>query len=330
MSKKFVVSVLFPFMVLCNTAKSQVLRDEIKLSNTKFKKGYNYASFASNKKYLAWAEYYTGQIFIYDLAKEKIKKVIKQKGRGAHEYIMVSSLTLTNDNKLIMSDPENIKLLIYDIETGSYDKDVKLNKIRPYRLAVNGNVIFSSSIPSHSKSLYNIFYTRNWKHTSIDMAEFDSNNKMSNAMKVEGYIAVNRAYGVHLTKYYPYLFIIDLQKMQVMKKVVFDKVAVKKPRTTTMRGHKAFLPPDEVKVESKDVAFVPGKNHEILILAHGVGEHRKYKPDKLQVFDLKKEEFLKTLDLGVKATEITVNDDFLFAYSKSKNRIYRYKIVLNK
>jgi len=309
---------------------AQKLTKKVKVENTDFKKGYKYAAFAVNDDYLAWVEAYTGQFYIYNLETKEVEIVKQKKGRGPHEYIIISSLGLTEDNKLIINDPENIKVIIYNIRTGEFEQDVKFNKMRPYRVAVKGNFIFSFSLPPAAQSLYYRLNVSSWERNAIDMIGEGNHNKRSSTFKRVGYVAAKNNYGIHLTRYYPNIYVINFNEERVQKEIEFDKAETQSSGTTTARGgKKRFMAPLEKNVDilSTDVAFMPGSDRSVMILAEGKGEQRNYDPSRLRVYNFLEERFTNTLDLGVKATEITVNDNYLFVYSEEENEIFQYELI---
>ena len=298
-----------------------------RLENTKFKKGYNYSTFTSNDDYLAWAEFYTRQIFIYNLKAQEIDTVIQKTGRGPHEYEMISALSLTDDNKLLITDPENIKLITYNIQAGQYLEDLKLDQARIYRTTFQNNFLFCTSISSQPRYLYYILDLTRRKISAIKAGDFDISEEFSYPFKAEGYVTSNSKYGVHLARYYPYIYVISLQDRRIQNKIVFDdKVKIKRGKTTTMKGNKAFLAPENVDVLNKDIAFLPDSEESIIILAEGRSKQRTYSLNKLRVYNFKKSRFTKKLDVGVKATRITSNKEYLFVYSEDENNIYQYKM----
>src|SRR5699024_8107567 len=84
-----------------------------------------------------------------------------------------------------------------------------------------------------------------------------------------------------------------------------------------------MAPPSKVDILSHDVAYIPHLKNYILLLAEGKTDNRDYSLSKLWVYNWEKEKFTDTLDLGVKAAEIAVNDKFLFVYSSDINKIYK-------
>lgn len=329
MSKKIALLTFFMFACYQYVFPQVVLKDRHPIESVRLKKGYAYNKFAANNRYLVWMEDYTGTLYIYDINHSKLKKKHLKKGRGPHEYSVIVDIVIYYNDKIILNDPKNIKWIIFNIEKDKYDRDMKFNSFKSSHLSsFKKDIFFLNDDFSNENSLYGIVNMENKSVKRVDMKSYSMKNEFSYIYKRSGRVTLNANYGIHLARYYPNIYVINKNKMVVQKKIKFDNSETKKGKTiNTGNGNKLYIAPDQYDLLDKDVAFVPGKDHDILILADGVGAHRKYDPHKLQVFDFKKEKFIKTLDLGVKATEVTVNDDFLFAYSKSKNRIYQYKIV---
>jgi hypothetical protein len=327
MQRKILI-IAFLLFATFTPAISQDFLQKKSLENTTLEEGYIYSIFTANKDYLAWAELYTNNIYIYNLQKKELENLKLKKGKGPHEFLGINGLALTINNQLVINDDRNVKWIIYNIKTQKYKEDIKFNSFRPFHIASDRTSIFSLDFNS-VQSLYHIFDMNTRDMNMIDMDKYRVLKEFSYTFKKSGSIAVKGNFSVHLTRYYPNLYVINLQKKELIKRIEFDDWQTTKGKTTTYQGQKAQLAPTDVDVINNDVAFMPGMDNTILILAKGEGKRRSYKTSELNIYNFKKEKFTKTLDLGVVATRITVNDNYLFVYSKEENKIFQYEIVLS-
>lgn len=325
MKKKLTCILVFLFG-FSHILLSQKISNRVKLENTNLKSDYNYSAFTSNENYLAWAEFYTMQIFIYNLKTNEIDTVIQKRGRGPNEYIMISSLALTSDDKLIITDTVGIKLIVYDIKTGNYNKDVMLTKVKPYRTIALKDILFTSSRPPIIKSLNYIIELDSWQTSAIEMRKLIEEKEFLYPFKVEGRITANDTYGIQIAEYYPHIYVTNLKTKRFIKKIVFDDVEVEQGENMTYKGNKAFRPPTDAPILSKDVAVVPNSVDCIFILASGKSAQQNYKPDELKIYNFIEEDFTGTLELDISASKIMVAGNYLYVYSKDENGIFRYEI----
>jgi dipeptidyl aminopeptidase/acylaminoacyl peptidase len=287
---------------------------------------YSYYLFTGNNNFLLWFEGYTNVLFIYNLETNKLKKIKLVKGRGPHEVNTISSISLIKDT-IYLVDHTNIKF-IRITTSGKYLEDlVPSTGLRPISIVSNkSNKIIMD--PYNQNALFYSWEMENYVPVKLKekivIEEFDT------IFKKQGYVALKNDYLVHLTKYYPNLYVYDLGKRVLIKKIVFDESEVDGGGTRARSdGAKMMFPPEKVDILSEDVANIPGVPGRIFLLAKGASDNRDYDLDKLFEYDFEKEEFVATHDLGVKATEITVNDNYLFVYSKEENEIYQYEIVVS-
>jgi WD40 repeat protein len=322
------VSIFFGLFII-QSSYGQTIADKNKLEAIEFTEGYNYASFTANDQYLAWGEFYTGDITLYNLSTKKTQTLKLTKGRGPHEYLFFTTLVLTADDRLVIGDPENIKFIIYDIKSGSFEKDIVFDDFKPYRAASNGSHLFALNTAMKTQPLYRLFDEKSWKTQDITGDGLSADDEYENLFKREGYIDVNDMYGVHLSRYYPMLYLTDIQKKQFIKEISFDVVETSEAEKGTLNGKKYFTPPRDPDILSKDVVFLPNSDSLVGILAEGKGEEREYSSNTIMLYDIIKDAFVKSIDLGIQATEMMTNGDHLFVFSKDEISLFQFKIELN-
>jgi hypothetical protein len=233
---------------------------------------------------------------------------------------------ISDNNIIYLNDYTNVKFIRLSL-SGDFIKDVTPpSGFRPINII--GNDQYRVTMNPHSqKALFYIWKDKN-NYNPIKLPNREFNEEFSNLFRKEGRSTILGNYLIHLTKYYPNLYIYDLEKKELIKKIQFDESEIKEGSTTTRPdGAKLMAPPARVDILSKDVATVPAFPNRIFILAEGKSDTRDYDLDKLYEFDIEKEAFVATHELGVKAKEITVNDKYLFVYSEEENQIFQYEIV---
>jgi hypothetical protein len=224
-------------------------------------------------------------------------------------------------------DNRNIKFIRIKPK-GTFLKDrISPKGLRPERLTMGNGYMVVSDINSQQS----LFYVKN-NHTFIPIKiSHYPERKYRNVYKLTGYQTIQGNDLIQVREYLPYFYIFNLKKNQQAKKIRFDDSEVDwGGKAQTSNGAKIIYPPSKVDILSRDIASVPDAPHCIFLLARGASKHRTYGKNKLFEYNYKKEKFVHTFKLPFKVEEIAVNNHYLFAYSKEKNKIYRWKIVHSK
>ncbi len=295
------------------------------VSNVHLKSNYAYYLFHANQSYLVWYEGYTHTLFIYNLAKQSLKKVHLKKGRGPHEILQITGLAIQQNNVIDLIDYNNIKIIRLN-HSGKFLKDyIPPVKPHPKSMLISGNykiirVLFNP------KSLF-FLHTAN-KYIPLKPLDKTKSENIYAVYKKEGYATIEGRYLIQVRKYSPNIYVYNLDKKKMIKKMKFDesKVDWGKPQTNS-KGNKMMLPPSHVDVLSEDIAAVPGARHHVFMLARGSSQSREYGLNKLWEYDWKVEKFVGAHKFPFKVQYIATNDHSLFAYSKEKNKIYQFKVV---
>ena len=302
------------------------LDDKTKLESTELVDGYVYTGFDANENYLFWLEMYTQTISIYDLKQHRLQQIVLKNGRGPHEAQRIISLAVV-DSTIFISDYYNLKLIRVNIE-GTFSKDVVLPKnAKPFRIRSSDKSIYM--LDKFNKVAPVVKYELNERQNVYELSvDKDINKDFVTGFQVEGEISAGHNTLVHITKYYPRLYVYDLANKSLLKKIRFDNSEViegyRRPHSS---GGRVMLPPEKVDILNEDIALVPGTEEKVLILSEGQSNNRAYGLDKLWEYDFTNEKFIKSHDMEVKLKAITANDKYLFGYSEEDNAIYRYKIV---
>ena len=328
MTKKLLFIIPVLIFVSFNHGISQEIISEKKLNHTDLENGLQYGPFTVNDNYLVWGEFYTQSISIYDLETEKLNKLKLTKGRGPHEYQIFTSLSLTERNHLVIADPENIKLIVYDIGAGEFLEDKVFSNFLPYKLNAESNFFFGLDRSFSENSLFYILKNKGGdiQHIPIDMLSFDTHNEFAYPFRRDGVIASNDSFGVFFPRYYPDLYISNLKEKKFVGEISYDEWYTEKGEQGTIRGKEAYFAPTNVDVTIKAATFMPASKYSIMVLARGEGEERSYKFNRLRIFDIQKEKFTGDLAFDFEVTNIATNSEFLFVYSKEENAIFKYQI----
>jgi hypothetical protein len=295
------------------------------LSKISLKPNYAYYFFKVNNDYLVWYEGYTHTIFIYNFTKKILKKIILKKGRGPHEFLQISGISISKSNIIYLVDNINVKFIRLR-PTGKFLKDyVNFSALRVQKTYNKNDYQIIKDINSQ-KSLFFLQLEANFiplKLKSKVRNEFDHN-----IYKKLGRAAIQEHYLIQVLEYLPNLYVYDLNNHHLTKKIKFDdsKVDWGQPQTNN-KGAKMMLPPSHVNIKNEDIAAVPGEMHCVFLLAKGAGKHREYGLNKLWEYNWKIGKFVGLHNLPFKVQEIATNDQYLFAYSKEKNKIYQFKVV---
>ena len=206
------------FLVIKIMIKIQITNGQFTLNsaeeftNINLEEGMAYDGFTASDNYLAWLELYKKEVFIYDLSAKSLEKVKLSQGRGPFESRGVSALGITESEKLILNDVNNIKFIIYDLKTGKFEKEIKFDSKRLMRISTHKEVVFSLGIRDEN-SLYHVLDIENdWNSKKVDFGnKINVSKEFSSIYKRDGYISSNHLFGVHAPIYYPSLFIIDFK-----------------------------------------------------------------------------------------------------------------------
>jgi len=318
---------VFLYLVIILTL-SQVSNAQYSLSNAykfteiKLQPRLAYDGFTANEQYLAWLELYKQEVFVFDLEKKSLDKIKLTKGRGPYESLTVSAIGITNNNKLILNDVNNVKFIIYDLNTGSFTEEIKFDSKRLMKISVYDATVFSLGIRDKNSLYHIIDGHKNWSSSKVNMgAALNVNKRFSNIYKKDGYIASNNLYGIHVAKYYPSVFIVDLKKGNFLREIKYDQT-----EKINYENKKELI---DVEFETEDVTFVPESSNLLALLANGKGENSDYSLEKLKILNIKNREFEGILEPGMKVNNIASNSNHLFLYSKDENSIFSYEVVKN-
>ena len=322
----YVVIILLLFFNIQNCLAQ---KSSIKLGSpttlTVLKKNYAYSCFNADSKRLAWFEYYTSTVFVYDVKRKSIQKIHLKKGRGPGEYIAVTDLGI-NGKFVYLSDPKNNKIIAVSINTGK-KRDIPLRKDKIFRFIFEKGELFllENIRPKVLISHYNL---KTQESYPLNKDKFNILKEFSNPFYRDGYLLSKKGKVLFITKYLPNIYIYDIHQKGFERKVRFDQSQIEEaPAQKLSNGAKAIYPPTKVDIATEDAIHLFQKPNSVFLLSKGATDNRSYNLDKLYEFDLKREKFVNTYDLGTKVDEITSNKNYVFAYSKQKSKIFRYKII---
>ncbi|MCW9708202.1 6-bladed beta-propeller [Fodinibius salsisoli] len=296
-----------------------------KVPNVALEQDYAYYFFDTSQDFLVWYEGYTGTVFIYDIANKDMKEVHLKEGRGPNEYQQISGLSISG--KFIhLVDNINVKLIrltasgnfLEDLRTPSSLLPLRIVSNEKYRILMNG---------LNKKA---VFYLQDDEetYTPLTMGTTKVTEEFPGPFHKEGWMTIQGINLIHFIKYYPRIYVYNLSSKKMVKKITFDESEIKEREAmTNEEGARIMYPPEKVDILNEDVAYIPGSPNRILLLAKGKSENRDYELDQLLEYDFKEEQFVATHDLGVKAEDITANDEYLFVYSEEENAIFKYKFV---
>ena len=307
------------------TGQEVELRSLGEISNIELEKDYAYYLFKVNQDYLVWYEGYTATLFMYEFTSEKLSKIQLKEGRGPNEFKVITDLAVHANNIVELVDFNNIKFISIKPD-GEYLEDVRPPEgVRPMRLSINRNYSVVMDVVNQNA----LFYERRAdNYRALTLKDATIFEEFPNPFQKEGFLTLNEKYLVHLTRYYPRLYIYDLERMELFKTIMFDESEVKESQSAeTDEGAQMLLPPEEVDILNEDVAHLPGLPGRILMLAKGKSDTRDYMLNTLLEYDFLKEEFVSEHGLGVEATEITVTEKYLFVYSEEENAVFQYEII---
>jgi len=325
---KNIVCLLF-FFLITGPAISQPTQITLsplgKLKNIELDKSLTYDGFEANSDYLTWIEYYLNNVVVYNIDKEKEAKIELTKGRGPNEFQSIMGLVMDDRGTLNILDPTNIKFIHVGL-TGEFSKDTSPpTGFRPLKMVYgNGYLVILDALKPDA-----IFYLiEDEKYTPIELTGISVSEEFYSPFKKMGHLTINQNKLIHLTQYYPYLYVYDLTSKTLVERIKFDDSDISNDKPfITPDGAAMHAPPSKVGILSQDIASVPGMKNRVFILAEGKSKKREYKLNQLHEYDLVKKEFVAVHDLGIKATRIASNNKYLFVYSKVENAIYKYEIV---
>jgi len=322
--------IFWSLLVFINPVYAQ--QKSISLSSPKsiasLKKNYAYALIDADNDNVAWIEYYTSTLFVYDIRQDQTKKIQLKKGHGPGEYTAITDLFIKGQS-VYLADPKNNKVIIVNIRTGQ-KRDIPFRKHKVFRMAraKNGFFLLENSLPNVLISYHSL---KNGRTYALNNDDFDVRKEFSNPFFRDGYLLSDKERAFLVTKYLPNVYIYNNVTKGFDKKVKFDQSEVETvPAQKMSNGAKAIYPPTKVDVATEDATYLAQRPNSIFLLSRGATDNRDYELDKLYEYDFKRQKFVDTYDLGTMVDEITSNENYVFAYSKQKNKIFKYKILTTK
>lgn len=297
------------------------------LENYNLEQGYLYAMLESNSDYLVIKEFMTSTVHVYQLETGETKKIKLPKGRGPNEVGIITAIMLQNNNIMLLNDAVNMKILVYDLNTGEFKDDIKLNDLQIHRADSAGDHLFAF-VTGHRESLFHILDLNSGQSNPIDMDMYKIEENFIPFIKREGYLSVNGDYGIFMARYYPEIFVTNFSENKISQKIEFDQVSKIQSNRTAPGGNGMMRAPtqNEVDILVKDFVTIESKKNNIYFLAEGEGEYYNYSDDKLYEISIQNPEKIVSYDLGVESEFISVNEDFMFIYSKETSKVYKYRL----
>jgi hypothetical protein len=290
------------------------------------KTNFNYSVFDADKNYLAWFEYYQSKIFLYDLSEGNEKSISLNNGRGPGEYLALTDLKLAN-NHIYIADPKNNKLLKINIQTENIE-DIPFSTKSAYQFVYNdnNNIYLLENIKPNV--LISFFDLSSYESYPLNDDNLDLQEEFGNPFFKDGKLLYHDEMVYFVEKYRPRIYIFDTEKEGIKEKIIFDESEVVMPKALeSSDGAKAIHPPSKVDILTEDAVLFNFKPKRLFILARGVSDNREYDLGELHEYDYVDEKFINSFELGVKATDIFANNNFLFIYSETENAIFQYNIT---
>jgi hypothetical protein len=318
----FLVFFLFVFSQLSFSQGNSELADNSKLVK-ELKANFNYSVFDADKNYLAWFEYYQSKIFLYNLSEGKTRSISLENGRGPGEYLALTDLKLAN-NHIYIADPNNNKLLKIDLKTENIE-DIPFSTKSAYQFVYDENLYLLENLKPDV--LISFFNPSSQESYPLNNDNLDLQEEFNNPFFKDGRLLYSDEIVYFVEKYRPRIYIFDTKKKGIKKKIIFDESDVEMPKpSVSSDGAKAIHPPSKVDILTEDAVLLNSKPKSLFILTRGVSDNREYDLGELHEYDYLDEEFINSFELGVKATNIFANNNFLFVYSEEENAIYQYEI----
>lgn len=162
----------------------------------------------------------------------------------------------------------------------------------------------------------------------FNLSGLDLFKEFNNLFFKQGTLLSNQKYVLLATKYRPYIYLLDRERLQYRGKFEWDisEVDTDAPQRTEDEGV-YLLPPSKVNILTESAALVPRDPNHVFIVAKGKGRSRSYEKEKVYEFDLETKQFVAAHKLGIKAERIFSDNSYLYVYSKEEYKIYRFDIV---
>jgi len=295
----------------------------LKLENTALESGYRYHLQYATNQYLVYVEYYTQQVFLYNLNKQKVvySKAIP-KGKGPFEFTSITGAVII-DEFIYISSREELKIIEINI------KNDKMKELRLEKTFVRDMSVYNNKILIENDELINLFAQYNIQKEEESFVKFSGFNpikEFSHLFFKEGDFSIKGDNLYFVTTYLPFIYVFNLENQVLKEKIKFDISEVKKPRKLSLgNGDVAELPP-ESNFKIKEITAIPSNNKKVLIIIEGKGATRRYSFQNIYEYDLVKKKFSTVYPYHTEIRSIVSNDKHVFVNSFNDLAIYKLTI----
>jgi len=331
----FTLALLFVLSITSLWAQNSILVpiDTLKIS---LNKNNSYARSDANNEYFVFQNLSTQNLHVYSFASKKEHIIPLKKGRGPNEYLQIGSIIIDKTNTIYLLDTNGFKLIRLNVN-GNYDDDI-VYEIKAHFINLKkyqNDIYASTAMDIHNGSYYHKIKLDNNSADIISLHPkyiVENPIKFKNPFNFYGRSDVNQNHIVHAHIYSSKFSIYPLDTTKNMIEINYDEYIIDDETTIIGEGTVAILPPAKVLVKLENMFVHPTNSYNVYINAEGRTKNKSYFKNMIYKYDLNKEEFSDSYDLGFTPSELMRYKNKLYVIPKFEDGIkhkgiYVYEIV---
>jgi len=295
-----------------------------------------YSRSDANAEYFIFQNLSTQNIHIYSFESKKQNIIQLKRGRGPNEYLQIGNIVIDDKNTIYMLDANGYKLLSLDV-FGNYYEDIthEIKSLAANIFKDEKNLYISTVFDSFLGSYYHKLIINGNSMSTNSLHSYKSKHNefsIENPFNFYGRVDINKHNLIHAHIYYSKFTIYPLDTTKSKIELNYDEYIVDKEPLISNGDRVAALPPAKVLVKLKEVFIHPTNSYNVYINAEGQTKNKSYFKNMIYKYDLNKEEFSDSYDLGFTPSELMRYKNKLYVIPKFEDGIkhkgiYVYEIV---
>lgn len=301
---------------------------EVKLNLVKsieLDKGSAYESLVSSERFVAWFEHYSFSVYTVDIESGKQNQIKLTKGRGPGEVTWIKSAAILGDQMLIY-DFGSMKIVYFDLETGSFVKEQTTNMILQ-ALISDGRNLFGSGLSPNGYFFKYESVSKAFKAFPNSILPFlDSFNMADpsfNPFRIQGTYTTCDGCIIFNGAFEPVMYIYDIGS-QVVNRYKYEDI----PDVDFESGRTGNIleSPRPVEMYIDKVSRIDSKS--IAVLARGKSAEREYSSKTIHVFNIDTRTHESRVTFPHEISDMSISDSYFVTLSKEtwSVDIYRYEL----
>lgn len=324
---RYVIPLSLLLLFSCSNDKQDISHEHIYEFNRvfSFDKEVTLGAFSSTGDILAFFDYVSSSIYIYDIASDTLMPQVPiRRGEGPGERSNITGTSVTRKGEIHIYDVNSLRTVVLSPPYTGDTKDIRL----PKRIA--------TAVPLDESSYAGVDITSLDRHIFVfdtgaqdSVIHINENSEVyedifnGNIVLKSGELVSMGSRVLFSLTYQPMLLIYDGVERSFRKKISYERSSLDDLEPIVGEdGRRIHLPPEEVDVLFKSFAPLPSSESEVVMLLRGEGDERRYHDDVAYIYDFEREEFTGSFSLPGAAERIVANGDRLFIYIPDEGAVY--------